>query len=550
MKLALDEALKAPGVLAIDFETPSLDWWTERALLLGIYAPTFEGYINLTEHNDETLSLFFRDFVKNRSFAFHNGKFDFHFLERWVNVQPIPFSDTMILGHMVNEQAPHGLEKLSLIHFGEDACIAKKAVDVFNKKMFKRKEDIRFDKVPENLLGARGVEDAKNTFKLFELFRPKVYSEDIYLLEKKLLKVLLRMENNGIIIDGTYLKELDRQLAISILEYKKKYPHLNLNSTKQLRDWLFGDLKLEPSEFTLTGLPSTKTSALKLINSPETRDLVGFRDKDKLKSAFTTNLLAKIDAHSKIHADFRQVGTETGRLSCVKPNLQQIPSKSPVIRKAFLGNESLWSFDYSQMEAILYAVYNKEKFLINAVDSGKDVYTAMASKIFETSYGDVTKPIRDRTKTIFLGLMYGMGRAKFERTTKTTFEKVYGYFNKKPLQKKINKQIEENGFVETMFGRRRHLTPEESYKGINTIIQGSSADIIKMAMVDIPYSIQDKMRLTVHDELVFEDLAQEEGKVIWETMTSYEPHLKVTVGHAKNWWDCGDNEQKGEEYFK
>jgi DNA polymerase-1 len=550
MKLTLDEALKAPEVLSIDFETPSLDWWTERALLVGIYAPTFEGHINLFEYNDETLALFFRDFVKNRSFVFHNAKFDLHFMERWVNVHPIPFSDTMILAYMYQEKMHNGLESLSLRYFGSDACVAKQAVDDFNKKFFKKKADIRFDKVPPDLLGARGVEDAKNTFKLFEILRPKVYSEEIYLLEKKLVKILLRMENNGVLIDVPYLQELDKKLDRSILEFKNKYSHINLNSTKQLVQWLFEDLKLEPSELTAKGSPSTKTSALKLINSPETKDLIGFREIDKLKSAFTTNLLAKVDVNKKIHADFKQVGTETGRLSCVKPNLQQIPSKSPVIRKAFLGNEALWSFDYSQMEAILYAVYNKEKFLINAVENGKDVYTAMASKVFETPYAEVTKPIRDKTKTIFLGLMYGMGKAKFERITKTTFEKVYGYFNKKPLQRKINKQIETEGFVETMFGRRRHLTPEESYKGINTIIQGSSADIIKMAMVDIPYSIQDKMRLTVHDELVFEDLTKEEGKEVWKTMTSYIPQLKVTVGSAKTWWDCKDNEAAGEEYFK
>ena len=547
MKLSLQEALKAPNKISIDLETPDLNWWKERALLMGIYAPGFEGHVNLFEYDDATLSAFFKEFVKDRSFIFHNAKFDFHYMQKWVDIYPIEFSDTMILAYMHKENVSHKLKDLSKEYFGEAACINKILVDSFIKKQKRRKKEIDFSEVPNEMLGNRAVEDAKNTYNLFGILRPKVYNTEIYLTEKNLVKVLIRMETNGIMVDKSYLKLLDDDLTNQINTFEKKYSEINLNSTKQLREWLFDKLGLIPSEYTGKGSPSTKTAALLLLDSPQARDLLEYRKIDKLRGAFTSNLLQRITSNGRIHADFRQTGTETGRLSCSNPNLQQMPSKSPIIRRAFLGNKDLWSFDYSQMEAILYAVYNKEKDLLKAIKYGEDVYTAMAAKIFKKFPEAITKDERNRTKTIFLGLMYGMGKEKFERTTGTSWATVNGYFNKRKLQKLLNDQVMEHGYVETMFGRHRHLLPEESYKAINSIIQGSAADIIKMSMVKLPTEIQNKMRLTVHDELVFEDLDKDEIRTISETMTSFDLPLKVGIGTGKTWWDCKENDYKLED---
>ena len=544
MKMTLQEALQAPKILSIDLETPDLNWWKERALLMGIYAPGFEGYINLFEYDDATLSSFFEEFVKGRSFILHNAKFDFHYLQKWVDVYPVEFSDTMILAYMYKENVSHKLKDLSKEYFGEEACVNKTLVDDFLKKTTKGKgrKNFDFSTVPNEMLGNRAIEDAKNTFNLFGILRPKVYNTEIYLTEKTLVKVLIRMETNGIMVDKNYLKTLDEDLLYQIGIFEKKYSDINLNSTKQLSEWLFNTLGLTPSEYTGKGSPSTKTAALLLLDSPQARDLLEYRKIGKLQGAFTSNLLQRITSNGRIHADFRQTGTETGRLSCSNPNLQQMPSKSPIIRRAFLGKKDLWSFDYSQMEAVLYAVYNKEKDLLKAIKYGEDVYTAMAAKIFKKYAEAVTKDERNRTKTIFLGLMYGMGKEKFERTTGTSWATVNGYFNKRPLQKLLNKQVEEHGYVETMFGRQRHLLPEESYKAINSIIQGSAADMIKMSMAKLPLEIQNKMRLTVHDELVFEDLEKEEVKTISDTMTSFDLPIKVGIGTGKTWWDCKENE--------
>jgi len=475
-----------------------------------------------------------------------NSKFDFHHMEKWVDVQPITFSDTLILAYMNKENEPHRLEQLASKYIGPSACVKKMAVDEFLKKNCRgKKKD--FTPVPKEMLGARAVEDAENTYKLFDLFRPKVYNKEIYRLEVNLVKILLKMEDRGILVDKKYLQELDAELLAEIKKYRDKYSNVNLNSTKQLAEWLFNTLKLRPSLYTNRGAPSTRTEALKRIDAQEVKDLLAFRKIDKLQSAFTANLIDRIDEGGRIHANFKQTGTETGRLSCTEPNLQQVPAKSPVIRKAFLGNKSLWTFDYSQMEAVLYAVYNNEKDLLSAIDKNIDVYRAMASKIYDKAYTQITDEERKKTKTIFLGLMYGMGKDKFERSTDTTFEKVQGYFNKKSLQRKLNEKVKVDGYVETMFGRRRHLQPEEAYKAINTIIQGSSADIMKMSMVAFPPEIQNKMRLTVHDELVFEDLTKKEAKEISKIMTSFDSHLKVGVGTGKNWWDCKTTDMKLEE---
>jgi DNA polymerase-1 len=542
MKLDLQGALKAPHKLSIDLETPGLNWWKERALLMGIYAPGFEGHINLFEYDDATLSSFFKEFVKDRAFIFHNAKFDLHYMQTWVDIYPIEFSDTLILAYMHKENVSHKLKDLSKEYFGEGACINKVLVDDFIKKQKRGKKEIDFSLVPNDLLGNRAVEDAKNTYNLFEILRPKVYNKEIYLTEKTLVKVLIRMEANGIMVDKGYLKTLDEDLTHQIEIFEKKYADINLNSTKQLREWLFDKLGLEPSEYTGKGSPSTKTAALLRLDSPQARDLLEYRKIDKLRGSFTSNLLQRITSNGRIHADFRQTGTETGRLSCSNPNLQQMPSKSPIIRRAFLGNKDLWAFDYSQMEAILYAVYNKEKDLLKAIKYGEDVYNAMAAKIYKKFPEAVTKEERNKTKTIFLGLMYGMGKEKFELTTGVSWDTVNGYFNKRKLQKLLNTQVEDNGYVETMFGRHRHLLPNEAYKAINSIIQGSAADIIKTSMVNIPLEIQDKMRLTVHDELVFEDLSQDEVRAVSKTMTSFDLPLKVGIGTGKTWWDCKENE--------
>jgi DNA polymerase I len=547
MKLTLQEALKAPTKLAIDLETPSLSWWKERALLMGIYSPTLEGFIDFNEYDDATLSQFFKEFMKGRSFIFHNAKFDFHYLERWVDVQSVEFSDTMILAYMYKENVSHKLEDLSKTYFGEAACVKKKIVDDFLKKNKRKKKDITFSDVPLDMLGDRAVEDAMNTFKLFDLLRPKVYNTEVYLTEKTLVKVLLRMEDNGIIVDKAYLEQLDKDLVAQAKVFEDKYAGINLNSTKQLQEFLFNKLALAPSEFTGKGAPSTKTAALKLIDAPQARDLLEYRKIDKLKSAFTSNLLQRITASGRIHADFRQTGTETGRLSCSNPNLQQMPSKSPIIRRAFMGNKALWTFDYSQMEAVLYAVYNKEAFLLRALRDGDDVYTAMASKVYKKAAESITKDERKNMKTIFLGLMYGMGKDKFEKTTGVSFEAVNGYFNKKALQFKLNKQIKDTGYIETMFGRHRHLDDNDSFKAINSVIQGSAADILKMSMATMPTHLQDKLRLTVHDELVFEDLTKDEVIEIHGIMTSHHPLLKVNIGTGKTWWDCKENEKTLEE---
>jgi DNA polymerase-1 len=541
MKIDLQEALKAPQKLSIDFETPGLNWWKERALLMGVYAPGFEGYVNLFEYDDATLSAFFKDFVKDKSFIYHHAKFDFHYMQRWVDIYPIEFSDTMILAYMYKENVSHKLKDLSKEYFGEGACVHKIAVDEFIKKNCRGKKDISFSMVPNELLGNRAMEDAKNTYNLFDILRPKVYNKEIYLTEKTLVKVLIRMESNGIMVDKGYLKVLDDDLTNQIGLFEKKYSEINLNSTKQLREWLFVKLGLEPSEYTGKGSPSTKTAALLRLDSPQAKDLLEYRKIDKLRGAFTSNLLQRITANGRIHADFRQTGTETGRLSCSNPNLQQMPSKSPIIRRAFLGNKSLWSFDYKQMEAVLYAVYNKEKDLLKAIKYGEDLYTIMAAKIYKKFPESVTKAERNNTKTIFLGLMYGMGKDKFELTTGVSWDTVNGYFNKKALQRLLNKQVAEYGYVETMFGRHRHLEGAEAYKGINSIIQGSAADIIKMSMVKLPLEIQKKMRLTVHDELVFEDLQPDEIRMVRDTMVSFDLPLKIDIGTGKTWWDCKEN---------
>ena len=538
MKLTLTEAMEAPKCVAIDLETTGLDRIKDTPLLMGLYGEDFSGYFNFFEYSKEQLSSFFRDFLRSHSVILHNAKFDFHFINRYFNVKDVSFSDTMLMSQIVDERdRGHGLAELAKKNFGENACIYKKQVDEIWKEIRSRKKVKAYTEVPNELLGARGVEDCENTYKLYHLLRPQIYNTEVYTAEKKLLKKLLIVESNGVLIDRNYLFNLKEFLQSKMLQYENKYPGINLNSPPQVADELYNKMGFKPTVYTATGTPSVAESVLRTIDHPFAKDIVDYKIQAHMLSTYVEAFLERMDDSNRLHCNFKQLGARTSRLSCAEPNLQQVP-KGEMIRRAFVGN--VITFDYSQMEAVLYVIYRKENRLLRALENGQDLYKAMACQIYQKKIDDISKEERDSAKDIFLGTIYGMGQKKLDSKAQgASIQNIRKTFSSlRSWNKEVEKQVEDLGYVETFFGYRRHLFKDEAYKGTNAIIQGSAAGVLKRSIVDMPDHLLSKFRITVHDENIFEDLTKEEIKEVEEIMTRYSPLLKVKINSGKTWWDC------------
>jgi len=362
-------------------------------------------------------------------------------------------------------------------------------------------------------------------------------------IEMKLIKVLANMELNGILVDKKYLEKIQKEYSIKINKIKKEIFNisgyeLNLNSPKQIQELLFEKLKINKKGIKKikTGY-STSTEDLNkiLINNPENKKLIelliNFREVDKLKNTYIDNLPDLIKHDGKIHCNFNQSITATGRLSSSDPNMQNIPKRTEEgnnIRKIFIAEKKkiLVSIDYSQIELRIAANLANEQKIIDSFNKNLDIHTATAAFLNNKNIEDVTKTERRDAKSINFGVLYGMGPRKFSRETGKTQEEGKKYIEKYfEVNNNIKKYIEdtkkfahENKFVENIFKRRRYLKNINSKNpmisgrderiAVNMPIQGTAADIIKIAMIDIYKDIKEKedikILLQIHDELLFE----------------------------------------------
>jgi len=547
MKIDLSEALTAPSVVAIDLETSGLDWLRETPLICGIYGNDFFGYFNFFDYSTDQLKEFFPKFFDGRSCILHNAKFDFHFLKRYMDVEKITFSDTMILSQLIDENTSHKLDSLSERFFGKDACIAKHRVNEILKEVKSRKKVKSWTEVPNHLLGARAEEDCKNTYRLYDVFRPQMYDNSIYVMEKDLLIRLIAIETNGALVDVEYLNKLEKDFSERIDIMRKKYPDMNINSSMQIGNRLFKVEGIKPTKLTVKGGYSADDSVLKEIvattGSEFATDMIEYKFLNHTYSTYIKAFLDQMDSQNRIHCNFRQLGARTGRLSCADPNLQQIPKFTPLIRKAFIGTNNLCTFDYSQMEAILYVLQRQEPYLMEALNNNRDIYQTISAKLYNKKFDNITKVERDKAKEIVLGILYGMGQKKFgSMTSGMKMSNVKEFFGDlKAFNKEIELQIQDVGYVETEFGRRRHLATEDAYKGINARIQGTAADILKLSIIALPKELLKKFRITVHDENIFENLTMDELVEVKKIMIQFKDKLKVKAGMGKNWWEASNS---------
>ncbi|MDQ5969462.1 MAG: polymerase, partial [Patescibacteria group bacterium] len=408
-------------------------------------------------------------------------------------------------------------------------------------------------------------------------------------IEKPLIYIVKEMKEVGIKVDVERLKALSKKYHTELSSLEKKIwkivgEEFNINSPKQLGEMLFVKmgLKAKNQKKTASGGFSTKESELEKLKeeNPIAGLILEYRELAKLLGTYIDTIPVQVDEHNRLHADFLQMGTTTGRMASGNPNLQNIPNKTDLgreIRKSFIAEKGykLVSFDYSQIELRIAAFLSQDEKLIDIFKKGQDVHTAVASEVFGVALDKVTKEMRSKAKTINFGVMYGMGVMALKQNIGTSKEDAQKfldeYFNKfsglAEYLQKIKRETAQRGFTETFFGRRRYFPDINSRlpfmkasaerMAINAPIQGTEADVIKLAMIEIDKFLVSKnlkkdvrLLLQVHDELVYEvkegiiDSVSPEIKRIMESIIDPKKvYGIVCVANA----EAGDNWAETEE---
>ncbi|MBQ6137584.1 MAG: DNA polymerase I, partial [Kiritimatiellae bacterium] len=512
----------------------------------------------------------------------HNVKFDRAVLHRYgIGFASTP-RDTMLEHYCMDAAARHGLKELSeqvlgyrMIRF-EDVAGAQE----------RGKPEPTLEGKDAALVADYAAEDADLTLRLDDALRPQVpvppppLPNPLSGVEEPLVKVLLDMEREGVRIDVDALREYGRELDREILGLTRGIlghadPGFNPDSPKQLGALLFGKLGLAGGKKTASGQFSTDEKTLsKLADAHPIVPLVlEYRACTKLKSTYVDKLPALIDANGRVHTTYSQAFTETGRLSSSDPNLQNIPIRTErgrLIRKAFVARDeghALVSADYSQIELRLMAAFSKDSAMLEAFRNGEDIHRDTASRVYGVMPGFVTPEQRSKCKMVNFGIIYGISSFGLSQRLKVprreAADLIETYFR---LYPKVREYMEsavakarEKGYAETVLGRRRTLRDINSRNAtarqaaerdaINTPIQGSAADLIKVAMVNVDRALKaermrTKMVLQIHDELVFDaplgevDRLKEIVRREMTTALDFGVPLDVGIGVGSNWLEA------------
>lgn len=585
VKLLLQNLLNQNSV-CFDTETTGLD--ALNAELVGIAFSFEKGkgfYVPFPENKEEAQTLIekFRSFFENETIEKigQNLKYDLKILSRYnIQVKGKLF-DTMIAHYLINPDMRHNMDILSETYLK----YAPKSIESLIGK--KGKNQLSMRTVPLEDAKEYAVEDADITFQLKEHFQPileKVGTKKLFdEIEIPLVQVLADMETEGINLDVAFLKNMsvEMQKDIDTFEeqiYETAGEKFNLASPKQLGEVLFDKMKIggAKQKKTKTGQYATGEEVLSFLADEHqiVRDILEWRQMVKLQSTYIDALPNQVDEKTgRVHTDYMQTVAATGRLSSTNPNLQNIPirtEKGRLIRKAFIArdaNYTLLAADYSQIELRIIAAISGEENMIKAFQNHEDIHRSTAAKVFNVPLEEVTKEQRSQAKTVNFGIIYGVSAFGLSNQTnlsrKESAELIDTYYETYPkLKAYMANQVDfarENGYVETVLGRRRYLKDINSANAIvrsgaernavNAPIQGSAADIIKIAMINIHNKLasenwQSKMLLQVHDELVFDVHNSELEKI--QPMIKHEMEnafkmavpLDVEIGLGKNWLEA------------
>lgn len=579
------EKLKQAKLFALDTETDNLDYMA--ANLVGIsfalengeaaYLPLQLDYLGAPKTLEKTTALsLLKPILENPSIqkVGQNFKYDLTiFARNGIDVQGVAF-DTMLESYVLNSTGRHNMDDLAKRYLGHQTIS-------FEEIAGKGKNQLTFNQIQLEQAAEYAAEDADVTMKLQQVLWEKLSKEPTLEklfkeMELPLLGVLSRMERRGVLIDSDALFLQSNEIANRLSELEEQAYVLagqpfNLASTKQLQEILFDKLGLPVIQKTPKGAPSTNEEVLEeLAFSHELpKVLVEHRGLSKLKSTYTDKLPQMVNPQTgRVHTSYHQAVTATGRLSSSDPNLQNIPIRNEEgrrIRQAFIAREgfTVVAADYSQIELRIMAHLSQDQGLINAFTQGKDIHRSTAAEIFGVALDEVTSEQRRNAKAINFGLIYGMsafglsrqlsiGRADAQSYMDLYFKRYPGV---QTFMHDIREKAKAQGYVETLFGRRLYLPDINSSNGmrrkaaervaINAPMQGTAADIIKRAMIQLDQKLQNDpdiaMIMQVHDELVFEVRSEKVAfyseliKTQMESAADLVVPLIVEVGQGTNW---------------
>lgn len=578
MKALLEKLLKVDE-FCFDTETTGLDALSAEALGLAFSINKGEGYYVKISRPDD-LKMFAPVFASKALKIAQNLKYDLQILANYGVEVAEPYFDTMLAHYLIEPDKRHNMDELSRQYLNYEPVSIESLIGK------KGKNQLKMSEVDIELVKEYAAEDADITLQLKEKLSPLVKELNANLVLEKielpLVPVLASMEREGVRVDDVFLRQYSEEIAKEVVAieariYEQAGEKFNIASPLQLGKILFEKLQLdEKAKKTKTGQYQTgEDILLKLAHkSSIVQDILDFRGLQKLKSTYVDALPALINPRTgRVHTTFNQAVAATGRLSSTNPNLQNIPirtEKGREVRKAFIPrNEDfvIVSADYSQIELRVIASMSEDQGMMEAFAKNIDIHTATASKVFGVSIEDVTKEQRYKAKSVNFGLIYGQGAfglAENLGISRTEAKEIIdNYFTQFPgIRSYMNKVIEDarhKGYVETMMGRRRYLRDINSANAtvrsfaernaINAPIQGSAADMIKLAMINVQKRLQDqsfksKMILQVHDELLFDVHKSEldELKALITTEMQNAMPLKVPViaeaGFGNNWLEA------------
>lgn len=583
----LIEVMKKAPYISFDTETTSLDYMNAELVGVSIALKPNEAFYIPINHNYEGVEKQLEEhFVLEALKPFlesdeipkigHNLKYDRHILQNLGIDLKGKLLDTMLFSYVNNSTITrHNLDAVSKRYLNINPTSYE---DVAGKGA----KQIPFSEVSIEVASEYASEDADISLKLYEHIEPlvqketklaKLYSE----IEGPLIYTLGDIERNGVLIDSEKLNQQSKELEAKILELEQKVQKsagedFNLGSPKQLQEILYEKLGLPVIKKTPKGQPSTAESVLQELSMdfPIVQDILSYRAISKLKSTYTDKLPKMVNSNTgRVHTSYHQAVTATGRLSSSDPNLQNIPIRSEEgrrIREAFIAPDGykILAADYSQIELRIMAHLSRDQGLMDAFAKGQDIHQATAAEIFSTNIDEVTANQRRSAKAINFGLIYGMsafGLSKQLQITRAEAQNyIEQYFDRYPQVKHYMDETKQSakkmGYVETVFGRRLYLADIESSNyqrrqyaersAINAPMQGTAADLIKMAMILLHQKIREesfeaKIIMQVHDELVIEvnenqsDELSEITTSVMSEISKLDVDLKVDADIGNNW---------------
>jgi len=572
----LSTLFKTQKYIAVDTETTGLHWWrTEVCVVSFAWAGGSTAlWIPVEERRPNSpMARLLTELFKcpSNRVIFWNAKFDFHQIRNTFGVESSSwdsFHDAMIMCHLLDENRRMALKVRVKEDLGIDPIEEKQL-----KLHMRRNKLTTYDEIPLDILLPYAVRDAEFTLMFYAKYFSDVreYFLEVYDLERKVLMVLMEMERHGVLIDKPYLEGVQEQLLTDLDELDISIKNLigdelNINSPKQLADFFFRKEGLAPVKMGKTH-ESVDVSVLEQLKHPLAEQLVSYRKKFKLANTYVAPMLEMLDDKGRLHCSYNQVGAKTGRMSCSDPNLQNIPSdrETLLIRRAFVSDSGMVFFDYSGMEARVFAHYCNDTKLINTYTDNLDPYIMVGASIFNIPYEDVVakleagdseaKNMRYIGKTTFLSTIYGVGKKKLSRELSVSMDEAESFLKSffklypkiKPFIRTTSDQVKVNGHIATLAGRYRRLEFKDNYKAVNSLIQGTATgDMLKASLIKSHEALREtggSLSLVIHDEVAVEGLPHEAIPVIKSILEDFDFKVPIPVDVSVSEYSWADKKK-------